>query len=149
MGKGARYRPVNQDRYGKNYDTIFNRRDRLERMPEPKVTVNVDYPSFVDCLRNAITEITPEQFHLLHAAVGLSGESGELLDIVKKHVFQTHSLDKEEVKKELGDILFYLQFMCNVLGTTIEEVKQGNIIKLTKRYPNQKFDPERSKNREE
>jgi len=149
MGKGDMYRPVNKDRYDENYDKVFNRRDRLERMPEPKVTVNVDYPSFVDCLCNAITEITPEQFRLLHAAVGLSGESGELLDIVEKHVFQTHSLDKEEVKKELGDILFYFQLMCNVLGTTIEEVKQGNIVKLTKRYPNQKFDPERSKNRKE
>jgi len=39
MGKGARYRPVNQDRYGKNYDIIFNRRDRLERVLKPKVTV--------------------------------------------------------------------------------------------------------------
>ena len=149
MGKGDSYRPVNKERYDRNYDMIFNRRDRLERMPKQDITVNVDYPSFVDCLRNAITEVTPEQFNLLHAAVGLSGESGELLDMVKKHVFQTHGLDKEEVKKELGDILFYLQFMCNVLGTTIDEVRQGNIVKLTERYLDQKFDPERSKNRKE
>lgn len=111
-----------------------------------------DYPKFVDCLR----AITPDTLSgeslsgdILHSAVGISGEAGELLDHTKKVIWQGHCLNPNYVIKELGDILFYFQSMCNCVGTDIDEVRKLNIEKLTKRYPDGVFDKERSINRKE
>lgn len=82
-----------------------------------------------------------------NVALGLCGESGEVADIVKKHLHQGHPMDREEFKKELGDVAWYLALGATVAGVTLEEVLQANIDKLMGRYPNG-FDPERSLNRE-
>lgn len=71
----------------------------------------------------------------LHAAVGISGEAGELLDAVKKAWAYQKSLDVANVHEELGDILFYVQAMCNQFGWTFESVIKANVVKLIKRYP--------------
>lgn len=71
----------------------------------------------------------------LCAALGLSGESGELADAVKKHFFQGHALEKDTVKKELGDILWYVSAMAGQYGLTLEEIAEANVEKLKKRYP--------------
>lgn len=109
---------------------------------------NFNYPQFVDCLR---AKSDPDNLlgDILHSAVGISGESGELLDYVKKVVWQGHTFDISFVAKELGDILFYLTSMCSCVGTDIDEVRKSNIEKLTKRYPDGVFDKERSVNRDE
>lgn len=107
-----------------------------------------DYPKFVDSLR-AHSLDDNILFDMLHSAVGISGEAGELLDHMKKAVWQGHKLDFDYIVLELGDILFYLTSMCNCVGTDIEEVRKLNIEKLTKRYPDDVFDKKRSKNREE
>ena len=109
---------------------------------------NFDYSKFVDCLR---APSKPENllFDALHSAVGISGEAGELLDHFKKAVWQQHEVNREYVLYELGDILFYLTSMCNLIGTDIDEVRKLNIEKLTKRYPDGVFDAERSINRNE
>ena len=110
-----------------------------------------NYPEFVDCLR-AIS--TPESLSeslsmdILHSAVGISGEAGELLDHIKKVIWQQHCIQCNYVIEELGDILFYLTSMCNCIGTDIDEVRKLNIEKLTKRYPDGVFDKERSINRD-
>ncbi len=107
-----------------------------------------DYPKFVDSLRaHSLDENI--LFDMLHSAVGVSGEAGELLDHMKKAVWQDHKLDFDYIALELGDILFYLTFMCNCVGTDINEVRKLNIEKLTKRYPDGVFDKERSINRDE
>lgn len=107
-----------------------------------------DYPKFVDCLR---AKSDPDNLlgDILHSAVGISGEGGELLDHIKKVIWQRHDLDCDYITKELGDILFYLTFMCNCVGTDIDEVRKLNIEKLTKRYPDGVFNAERSINRDE
>ena len=85
---------------------------------------------------------------LINGVMGLCGESGEAIDIVKKHLAQGHELDREKLIKELGDIAWYLAEMATVLDITLEEVLERNIEKLKKRYP-EGFDKEKSLHREE
>ncbi|HDR7801514.1 TPA: nucleoside triphosphate pyrophosphohydrolase family protein [Bacillus tropicus] len=83
---------------------------------------------------------------ILNAALGLSGESGEVADIVKKAIFHGHGFDpahcpgEEEgnthkIALELGDILYYISIMSHEMGYTLEDIAQMNITKLAKRYP--------------
>lgn len=85
---------------------------------------------------------------LINAALGLAGESGEFADLLKKYLYQGHSMDYERMVKELGDVLWYVSLAADALGVTLGEVMQKNIDKLRKRYP-EGFDAERSRNREE
>jgi len=85
---------------------------------------------------------------LINGVMGLCGESGEAIDIVKKHLAQGHELDREKLIKELGDIAWYLAEMATVLDIELEEVLTRNIEKLKKRYP-EGFDKEKSLNRVE
>lgn len=85
---------------------------------------------------------------LINGVMGLCGESGEAIDIVKKHLAQGHELDREKLIKELGDIAWYLAEMATVLDIELEEVLERNIEKLKKRYP-EGFDKNKSINREE
>lgn len=86
--------------------------------------------------------------YILNSALGLTGEAGEFADIVKKCVFQGHPYDHEHLKKELGDILWYVAMACEGVGTSIETVMELNIDKLQARYPDG-FDSERSQHRVE
>ena len=85
---------------------------------------------------------------LINGVMGLCGESGEAIDIVKKHLAQGHELDREKLIKELGDIAWYLAETATVLDVSLEEVLTRNIEKLKKRYP-EGFDTERSRHRDE
>lgn len=85
---------------------------------------------------------------LINGVMGLCGESGEAIDIVKKWLAQGHELDKEKLKKELGDICWYLAETATALGYDLEEIMGANIEKLKKRYP-KGFDSEKSVNRTE
>lgn len=79
-------------------------------------------------------EITPEQANLLHMGVGVSTEANELLDAIKKHVIYQKPLDVENVKEELGDLLFYMSNLMQSVGLSFEEILQHNIDKLSVRY---------------
>ena len=72
---------------------------------------------------------------LINGVMGLCGEAGEAIDIVKKHLAQGHPLDKEALAKELGDICWYVAETAQVLGYDLETVMTMNIEKLKKRYP--------------
>ena len=85
---------------------------------------------------------------LINAVMGLCGESGEAIDIVKKHLHQGHELNKEKLIKELGDIAWYLAEACFALDVELETVLAMNIEKLKKRYP-EGFDVDKSVNRSE
>lgn len=80
--------------------------------------------------------------------MGLNGEAGEAIDILKKHLFHKHPLDKEHLAKELGDVAWYIAVSADALGYTLEEIFQMNIDKLKARYP-EGFDSERSMHRAE
>jgi len=81
-----------------------------------------------------VIEMTPKQADLLHMAVGVNGEAGELLDAVKKHVIYQKALDVDNVVEELGDLEFYMQGLRDNLGISREEVIQHNVDKLSVRY---------------
>ncbi len=80
---------------------------------------------------------------LINGVMGLCGESGEAIDIVKKWLAQGHELDREKLAKELGDIAWYLAETATALGLNLEDVLAANIEKLKKRYP-EGFDAQRS-----
>ena len=84
---------------------------------------------------------------LINGVMGLCGESGEAIDIVKKHLAQGHALDRNALIKELGDVAWYLAETAYALDVSLEEVMQRNIDKLKVRYP-QGFETERSLHRE-
>ena len=85
---------------------------------------------------------------LINGVMGLCGESGEAIDIVKKHLAQGHALDREALIKELGDIAWYLAETATALDVSLDEIFVRNIEKLKKRYP-QGFTTENSVNRTE
>ena len=86
------------------------------------------------------------QEQLTLAALGLTGEAGEVADHVKKAFFHGHLMDRNHLIKELGDVLWYLVLACDAVGSTLEEVMQRNVEKLRQRYPHG-FDAERSMHR--
>ena len=86
----------------------------------------------------AMTTLNPELDNkdvLINGVMGLCGESGEAIDIVKKHLAQGHELDVEHLAKELGDIAWYLAETATAIGYDLEKILQMNIDKLKKRYP--------------
>jgi NTP pyrophosphatase (non-canonical NTP hydrolase) len=72
---------------------------------------------------------------LVDAAAGLAEEAGEVLGLVRKHVYMGHELDRERVTRELGDALWCLATIASTLGATLEAVATLNIEKLRRRYP--------------
>lgn len=82
----------------------------------------------------------------LNGVLGLGGESGECLDLVKKHLFQGHELDKAKMAKELGDVAWYLALTAYGIGYDLEDILRMNIDKLRARYPDG-FDAEHSLHR--
>lgn len=84
--------------------------------------------------------------HLINGVMGLCGESGECIDIVKKHTFQGHELDREHLLEEIGDVAWYLAVIAHSLNACLDDALTANIEKLKKRYPNG-FEAERSINR--
>ena len=94
----------------------------------------------------AMTTLNPELSQkdvLINSVMGLCGESGEAIDIVKKWLAQGHALDKEHLAKELGDIAWYLAEAATALEIPLEDILQANLDKLKKRYP-QGFETQRS-----
>lgn len=86
----------------------------------------------------AMTTLNPQLSKkevLINSVMGLCGESGEAIDIVKKWLAQGHELDKERLAKELGDIAWYLAEAATALDLPLEQILQANIDKLKKRYP--------------
>lgn len=75
------------------------------------------------------------QSMLVWNALGLVGEAGEVAEYVKKAVFHRHELDREKLKKEIGDVLWYAAALCTNLDLSLEEVMAANIEKLKQRYP--------------
>ena len=89
---------------------------------------------------------------LLTAAVGMSAEAGEFTEVVKKIVFQGKPVNEDNLfhlKRELGDIMWYVAQACMGLDITIEEVVQMNFEKLSARYPDGAFSIEHSENRKD
>lgn len=98
-----------------------------------------------DVLRTANKALSQDEM-LLNGILGMNGEAGECSEILKKHLFQGHTLDKEHLIRECGDVAFYLALTAVALGSSLEEVLEVNIAKRRERYPDG-FCEFRSRNR--
>ena len=110
-----------------------------------------EHTPFIDRLMELREKGFPTE-RLLTAAVGMSAEAGEFTEIVKKIVFQGKPVNEENIfhlKRELGDIMWYVSQACIGLDISLEEVIQMNFEKLSARYPEGTFDVYRSENRVE
>lgn len=85
----------------------------------------------------------------LNAALGLAGEAGEFNDMLKKHVFHGKDLDMEHLKKELGDVCWYIALACEAFGWDLDEILQKNIDKLSARYHGGGFNTQDANNHAE
>ena len=89
----------------------------------------------IAALRTANKELNRAEL-LLDGILGMAGEAGECADIIKKHLFQGHELDKEHLIKECGDVAWYLAITAWALGYPLDDVLTKNVEKLNARYPN-------------
>lgn len=87
--------------------------------------------------------------NVIYAAMGMCGEAGEASELVKKYAYHGHAIDTEHLARELGDVLWYVSYMAYLFGYPLGKIMAMNQEKLAKRYPDGKFDAERSRNREE
>lgn len=88
-----------------------------------------------------------DQDNLLNFALGLAGEAGEVIELIKKHVYHGQPLDETKLKKELGDVQWYLSGLAKVRNLKLSDVGEHNIAKLRARFP-QGFSNERTVVRE-
>lgn len=101
---------------------------------EDKLTVTQNFAKMVhNLMQGRIHNLDSE---LLHAALGMGTESGEIQTIVKRNMFYNEPIDILALKAELGDLLHYIQMCAEAVGSSIEEIMAINIAKLTTRYPN-------------
>jgi NTP pyrophosphatase (non-canonical NTP hydrolase) len=95
--------------------------------------MNIEQYSIL-ALRTAAT--ASQQEDLQHASMGIAGEAGEVVDLLKKHLGHGHPVDREKLKKELGDVLWYLSDLARLFDIKLSDVAEANIEKLKRRYPN-------------
>ena len=102
-----------------------------------------------DAARTLVTP-TAEGYPLAAAvaSMGLSGEAGEVTELLKKHLGHGHALDKERLGKELGDVLWYVSALATLHGLTLPRIAADNLDKLRRRYP-EGFSESRSRERAE
>ena len=98
---------------------------------ERSVTLDAYESAAVRTMNPALTE----RERLFDAAAGLAEEAGEVLGHVRKHLYQGHSLDRERLTKELGDVLWCLTIAARSAGLSLDEVARANVEKLRRRYP--------------
>jgi NTP pyrophosphatase (non-canonical NTP hydrolase) len=113
---------------------------------------SLDYAMFLTRLNSLELENGCNVTQLLTAALGMSAEAGEFTEVVKKIIFQGKPYNEDNVfhmKRELGDIMWYIAQACMALDISIDEVIQMNFEKLSARYPEGTFSIERSENRAE
>ena len=113
---------------------------------------SLDYAAFLTRTNSLELQEDCNVTQLLTAALGLTAESGEFTEVVKKIIFQGKPYNEENVfhmKRELGDICWYLAQACMARDTTFDEVLEMNVDKLKARYPGGEFDVHQSENRKE
>jgi len=124
----------------------------IEFVKEVTSEPSLDYAAFLARTNSLEIENDCNVTQLLTAALGLTAESGEFTEVVKKILFQGKPYSEENVfhmKRELGDICWYLAQACMALDTTFDEVIEMNVEKLMARYPGGNFDVHYSENRKE
>jgi len=114
--------------------------DLMNYVEEALRSENKDFQSLIG-------RVDVRSIRLLHGAMGLDTESGEIMDSMKRHIIYGSDLNVVNIREELGDIMWYVALICDELGLTIEQICEDNIAKLRKRYPD-KFSRELAENRD-
>lgn len=118
-------------------------------------TVSVDLENAADAYQKSVMRYASPAVEkggplsLIYGVVGMCGEAGEASELVKKNAFHGHTLDCKHLASELGDVLWYIAYTADDLGYPLSAIMAMNQEKLAKRYPDGKFDAERSRHREE
>jgi NTP pyrophosphatase (non-canonical NTP hydrolase) len=94
-----------------------------------------------------LEQLDPAKVDAMHAAIGIAGEAGELLDGVKKHVIYNKPLDRENLIEELGDLEFYMEQLRQNIGVTREETLVANMKKLAVRYNGMRYSDQAAQDR--
>ena len=132
-----------------NMTQVISTKKYIEFVKQTTSKASSDFPSLI----SRLTELEVENANvprLMTAAFGISAEAGELVEIIKKMFLQGKPYIEENIihmKKEAGDILWYMSQLCIALDTTFEELMEINYQKLSARYPEGTFDVHRSENR--
>ena len=150
-----------KNKYGVSLEdnTTLTRNQRIEHLEEELIdglkycehlkAIGDDGITANDYQRAAMrTAGDDEESYLLNGVMGLCGEAGEVIDLVKKHLHQGHELDPVKIAEELGDVLWYCALIAEAVGATLSEDMTRNIDKLKERFPDG-FSKERSINRKE
>ena len=140
-----------------------NRKNPFKKMPvdtekyldfvhDVTSTESLDYAALLTRMNKLELEDDCNLPQLLTAALGLTAESGEFSEVVKKIILQGKPYNEDNVfhmKRELGDICWYIAQACMALDTTFDEIIEMNVDKLKKRYPGGEFNVHQSENRKE
>lgn len=113
----------------------------------PPEETKMDMDTYQRLAMRTRAEYRDQHDQLVNAALGLSGESGEFADLIKKMLHHGHGLDADKAEKELGDILWYVAEACDAMEINMSAIANRNIDKLRARYP-EGFETERSINRD-
>lgn len=133
--------------FNTNYQTIGKIMDNQRwKHVEGK---GIDADTYSKLAARTANDMGSETLNLVHAVMGIGGESGEVVDIVKKHFAYGKELDTTKLKEELSDLLWYVSLALGVIGSSFGEVFDMNIKKLSTRYPDLKFDADRAINRDD
>ena len=112
-----------------------------------------DIDNDADAYQQNVLKYAPDHhdylLNVIYAAMGMCGEAGEVSELIKKYAYHGHTIDTEHLARELGDVLWYVSYMAQLFGYPLGKIMVINQEKLAKRYPDGKFDAERSRNRKE
>ena len=114
---------------------------------EENIELVKDINKYQNLSKRTLNKTLNKEQTLNNMVYGLVGESGEVVDALKKHLYQGHELNKENMKEELGDLMFYVVNLCSEMNLRMDDVLQYNLDKLNKRYP-KGFDIKRSVHRD-
>jgi len=115
--------------------------DMKEYVEKAMITNVVNYKGVIERIND------PQKIDLIHAAMGINTESGELTDALKKYAFYGKPIDEVNLKEEIGDLFWYIAQACTALNISFEECMVTNIEKLQARYGG-KFTEEKANNRD-
>lgn len=125
------------------YDFGLVKVNNLIQATDGERKVSVTYAGFV----NTLVKPLPYAEDLNHMAMGVAGEAGELVDAIKRITVYEKEPDLENIREELGDLLFYMQRLAFVFELPLKEILQSNVEKLEKRYHQKKFSVEQANER--
>ena len=135
-----------------NMTQVIDTNKYIEFVRQTTSPASSDYAALLTRLTDLESNDDADVPRLMTAAFGISAEAGEFTEVIKKIFLQGKSYNEDNVfhlKRELGDICWYIAQACMALDTTFEEILQMNYEKLSARYPEGTFDIFRSENRVE